>query len=76
VKRFLKTLLILVASLFLVASGVNVALDRIAHSTSQSSYTAYDERGAVIVVYRGDMTTSKAFAKPTPFIVPTFFHRT
>jgi hypothetical protein len=76
VKRFLKISALLVASLFLIASGFDAALDRLAHSASQSSFTIYSENGGVILAYNGDLAACKAFGKPGPAVTPNFLHRT
>jgi hypothetical protein len=76
VKRFVKTLTLLIASLFLVASGVDAALDHLSRSANQSSLTVYSAQGAVLVAYQGDLNACKAYAKPGPVAVPTFLHRT
>lgn len=75
-KRFLKTLSLLVISLFLVVSGVNAALDRLAHSSGQSSCTWYNEKGEVVLAYTGDLANFKSYGKPNPLVVPHFLHRT
>ena len=75
-KRFLKTAALLVASLFLVASGFDAALDRIARCPSQSSFTVYNEQGGVILAYDGDLSAGKAYVKPGPVVTPAFLHRT
>jgi hypothetical protein len=76
VKRFLKTLTLLVVSLFLVVSGVEAGLNHFSHSTTQNSLTAYNEQGVIILAYSGDLNACKAYAKPGPVAVPSFFHRT
>ena len=74
--RFLKTLTLLTMSLFLVVSGVDAALDHLAHSATQSSFIAYSEKGAVLVAYTGDLNAFKAYAKPGPVVVASLLHRT
>jgi len=76
VKRFLKTLALLIVSLFLVVSGVDAALDHLSHSVTQSSFTVYDEQGTAILAYDGDLSACKAYAKPGQIAVPGFLHRT
>jgi hypothetical protein len=76
VKRFLKTFVLLIISLFLVVSGVNRALDRLSHSATQNSLTAYNEQGGVTLAYNGDLNACKAYAKPGPVAAPGFLHRT
>jgi hypothetical protein len=75
-KRFLKILTLLIVSLFLVASGVDAALDRLSHSATENSFTAYNEQGNVVLAYEGDLHEIKAFAKPTSVAAPSFLHRT
>ena len=75
-KRFLKTLALLVISLFLVVSGVDAALDHLSHSGAQNSFTVYSEQGRVVLAYNGDLGAYKAYGKPGPFVAPVFFHRT
>jgi hypothetical protein len=68
VKRFLKTLVLLTVSLFLVVSGVDAALDHISHSVTQSSLTVYNEQGSIVLAYNGDLSACKAGAKPAGFL--------
>jgi len=74
--RFLKTFALLVASLFIVVSGVDAALDHLSHSVTQNSFTVYNEHGTVILAYDGDLNACKAYAKPGSVAVPSFLHRT
>ncbi len=75
-KRFLKTIVLLVVSLFFVVSGVDAALDRLAHSPAQGSLTVYDEQGGIVLAYDGDLSGNKPFGKLAPVVTPGFFHRT
>ena len=75
-KRFLKTLALLIVSLFLVASGVDAALDHLSHSPSQNSFTVYDEQGTVVLAYDGDLNGCKVCVKPSLVPAPFFLHRT
>ncbi len=74
-KRLFKTAVLLVISLFLVASGVDAALDQLAHSPTQNSLTQYSDQGDIIVSYDGDLSGCKAFGKPSPSVVSGFLHR-
>jgi hypothetical protein len=76
VKRFLKTFVLLTVGLLLLASAVDAALDRLSRSAMQNSFTVYNEQGAVILAYDGDLSACKAYAKPGPVTVPSFLHRT
>jgi hypothetical protein len=76
VKRFLKTLALLVVSLFLVVSGVDAALDHLSHSVTQNSFTVYDEEGTAVLAYDGDLNACKVFVKPGTVSAPGFLHRT
>ena len=75
-KRFLKTLALLIISLFLVVSGVDAALDHLSRSVTQNSFTVYSEEGAVVLAYNGDLSACKACVKPGPVAAPSFLHRT
>lgn len=76
-KQFLKTLVLLVVGLFLVVSGLNAGLNRLAHSVTQNSFTVYNEQGSVVLAYEGDLSGCKAYVtKPGPIAVPSFLHRT
>jgi hypothetical protein len=76
VKRFLKTFAFLMVSLFLVASGVDAALDHLTHAVTQSSFTAYNEQGSAVLAYDGDLSACKAYGKAGAFVTPSFLHRT
>ena len=75
-KRFLKTLALLIVSLFLVASGVDAALDHLSHSVTQNSFTVYDEQGTAVLAYDGDLSACKVCVKPGSVLAPGFLHRT
>jgi hypothetical protein len=64
VKRFLKTLALLIISLFLVASGVNTALDRMAQLPREASFTIYNSGGLPILAYNGDLNQLKVCTRP------------
>jgi hypothetical protein len=76
VKRFITTFGLVVGSLFVVVSGVNTALDHLAHSGSENSFTVYNEKGSVLLAYEGNLNFCKAFTKPYFIAAPTFLHRT
>jgi hypothetical protein len=76
VKRFLKTLGLLVFSLFLVVSGVDAALDHLSHSMMQNSLTVYTPQGTVVLAYEGDLNACTGYIKPGPVAAPIFLHRT
>jgi len=76
VKRFLKTLALLIVSLFVLVSGVDAALDHISHSVTQSSFTVYNEQGGVLYAYEGNLSDCKVCLKPNLVPTPTFLHRT
>lgn len=75
-KRFIKTFVLLIVSLFLVVSGVDATLDRLSHSVTQSSFTVYNEQGGIVLAYDGDLSVCKAYAKPGSVAAPGFLHRT
>ena len=75
-KRLFKTAVLLLVSLFLVASGVDAALDQLGHFPAQSSFTQYSEQGDVVFAYDGDLCDCKPLGKPCPSVVPGFLHGT
>jgi hypothetical protein len=75
-KRFLKTLALLIVSLFLLVSGVDAALDHLSHSPSQSSFIGYNEQGTVLFAYEGNLSECKVCVKPGSVATPAFLHRT
>jgi hypothetical protein len=76
VKRFLKTFVLLIVSLFLVVSGFDAALDHLSRSGTQSAFTVYSGQGSVLLAYDGDLSACKAYVKSGPIAVPGFLHRT
>jgi len=74
-KRFLKTFALLIASLFLVASGVDAALDHLSHSVTENSFTSYSQQGEIIFAYDGDLAACKTCEKPVTPSTPLFLHR-
>lgn len=62
-KRFLKVAVLLVLSLFLVVSGVNTGLDHLSRSPALSNFTQYDEKGAVVLTYSGDLKKYRPYIK-------------
>ncbi len=75
-KRFLKVLALLVVSLLLLATGVDVTLDRLAHSPSENSFAWYNTKGNVVVAYDGPAALTQNFTPPVRVTTPGFFHRT
>jgi hypothetical protein len=74
-KRFLKTLGLLVLSLFLLVSGVDAGLDHLSRSATQSSFTLYNEKGDAIASYTGDLHVSKPVVKWGGISEIHIFHR-
>jgi hypothetical protein len=74
-KRFFKVFSLLIVSLFLLVSGLDATLDHINRSTLQSRYTVYDERGAVVAAYTGDLRFCKLYVKPVRPIQTEYIHR-
>jgi hypothetical protein len=75
-KPFFLVLALLVSSSALLASGVNAALEQVSRSCSQNSFTVFNEQGAIVSTYDGDLAFCQAFVKPSPVVTPTFLHRT
>ena len=69
-KRFLKTFLFLIVSLFLVVSGVDRALDHLSRADTQNSFTAYSEQGTVVLAYQGDINGLRVCMKPGAVVTP------
>lgn len=75
-KRFLKTLTLLVVSLFLLVSGVNATLDHLTQATEQNSFTLYNTKGEAVVAYSGKLGLPKVYAKPELPMAFYILHRT
>jgi len=70
-KRFLKTFALVIVSLFMLVSGVNVTLDQMNRSATKSSYTFYSEKDTVLIAYTGDLKSCPVYVRPgmgTPLI--------
>ncbi len=74
-KRFLKTLSLLIVALLLLVSGVDATLDHLARSVAQNTFTCYDEKGQAVLAYSGEVALSQRF-RPMRVAVPAFLHRT
>lgn len=74
-KRFLKTFLLLIFSLFLLVSGVDKALDQLTQAPTQNSFVVYNEKGVAVLAYNGDLSSGKAYLKPEAALAPSFIHR-
>ena len=53
--RFIKTLSLLIISLFFLSASIDATLDRLARSPSQSQLAVFDHNGRTLVVYNGDI---------------------
>jgi hypothetical protein len=74
-KRFLKVFALLIISLFVLVSGVNTTLDRMAHAPSQGSFTVYSEKGQVLFAYSGNLKNSPvstSLQQPARMIQPQY----
>ena len=69
-KRLLKVLTLLVVSLFALVSGVDVTLDRMSHTVTQSAFTCYNQKEQVVATYDGDLTLCQTYPKPPPAVAP------
>ena len=74
-KRSLQIFTFFLVGLFLLISGVNTALDHISRTPSQNSFTFYNEKGEIVLVYNGDLHFCKAYTKPATALPPDYFHR-
>jgi hypothetical protein len=75
VKRFLKTLTLLVVTLLLLASGVDATLDHLGHLPADNSLTWYDTRGNPVLAYTGEAALVQKFPRPARLSAPMVFHR-
>ena len=75
-RRFLKTLAFLIASLSLLVSGVDATLDRQSHAVGQNSLTVYNQKGNVVLAYDGDLSFCKVYLKQGLVAGRSFLHRT
>lgn len=76
-KRFLKTLVLLVISLFVLVSGVDAALDHLSRSGNQNFLAVMSDKGNVVMAYTGDINSCKAVGKASAQLFPfRFLHRT
>lgn len=64
VNRFLKVLVLLVAGLLVLMAGLDHTLDRINRTGEQGNFTFYNDKGAVLYDYRGDLAYCTAYDKP------------
>ena len=53
--RFWKVYFLLIASLLLLVSGVNGALEHFGDAASLPTFTCYDEQGRTLLTYQGDL---------------------
>lgn len=76
-KRFLKTFVLLIVSLFVLLSGVDAALDQLSQSGTQNSLIVYTDNGTAILAYNGDLNTCRALGKASASTLTfRFLHRT
>jgi hypothetical protein len=79
VKRFLKTFVLLVVSLFALISGVDTALAHYSISHTKNSLVVYNESGTAVLAFEGDLGDCKILTvKATGVQGPAFhlLHRT
>jgi hypothetical protein len=53
--RFIKTLGLLIISLFFLSAGINATLDRLVDSPRGNQLSIYDRDGCQVAVYTGDL---------------------
>jgi hypothetical protein len=75
VARFLKTLGTLIVLLFLLASGIDATLDRLASSPHQNQMAIYGARNNELLVYTGDLNRFAEVGKVDPSQMPRFLRR-
>ena len=62
-------------SLFLLVSGVDAGLDHISRSVTQSNYTLYNSKGAVVASYTGDLNLCRPNLRQTSITSFVIIHR-
>ena len=73
--RFVKHLSILIIMLFILATGIDVTLDRLAGSSHAGQYTIYESRNDGVVIYTGDLSRFAEVAKSDPRLMPKYLRR-
>jgi hypothetical protein len=73
-KRFLKVLALLTVGVFAVVSGLDVTLDHISSTVTQSEFTCYNQKGQVIAEYHGAMALAQVSPLPQPVAPMNVLH--
>jgi hypothetical protein len=68
--RFIKTLSLLIISLFLLGAGLNATLDRLADSPRGSQLSIYGRDGRVLAVYTGNLRDLEQVARANEITPP------
>jgi len=76
VDRFIKTLGLLIIMLFLLASGIEATLDRLASSSHQNQVAIYGPTNAPLLLYTGDLDRFAEVSRVDPSRMPRFLCRT
>jgi hypothetical protein len=76
VDRFIKTLGLLIIMLFLLATGIDATLDRLASSSRHNTLTVYGQTNDELLVYDGDLARLGEIGQVDPGQMPRFLRRT
>ena len=63
-KRFFKSLCLLLTALLLLISGVDCALDRLSLSPDEGAFALYNQKGQTLYTYRGDLAFCQLYLHP------------
>jgi hypothetical protein len=74
-KRFFPTLVLLIAALLLLASGVNATLDRLDRAPAQNAFVFYNDKGEVVLCFFGAPALAQKFPRPLRPSTSSLYHR-
>ena len=68
-KHFFKVLVLLIVALFVLVSGVNVALDQMPPAYATGSYSYYDAHGQLVYAYTGDLNSCPVYSRVSHYLL-------
>ena len=68
-KHFFKVLVLLIVALFVLVSGVNVALDQMPPTATKGAYSYYNARGELVYAYTGDLNSCPVYSKVSRYLL-------
>ena len=69
VKHFFKVLVLLIVALFVLVSGVDVALDRMPPPAAKGAYTYYNAQGEMVYSYTGDLKYCPVYSRVSHYLL-------